>query len=88
MYVLSVIFCRDCLNQMKQRQYCRVTEWIAVNAYLPPCCYCRRIYRAGLTLDGLRLKRNNKFVDKNQEQRLIYKYYRQRISRARRRLRF
>lgn len=79
------------MNQITQRRvisFCLSTKWIAVNEHISPCRQCNRIYQTCLTLDGLRLKRNNRFVDKNAEQRLIYDYYRHRVSRARRRLRF
>ena len=84
-------FCRDCVNHLKQRKgnlYCGVTKWIALNDFIPPCAHCRRIRRARLTVDGLRLIRNGMFVDKNNEERMIYQYYGVRVSRARRRLSF
>ena len=37
----------------------------------PRCPHCRRIRTTRLTLDGLRLQRLKKFVDKNEEARLI-----------------
>lgn len=39
------------------------------------CSQCRRIRRTNLTLDGLRLKRQNNAIDKNEEARLIRLYY-------------
>ena len=39
------------------------------------CAHCNKIRRTQLTLDGLRLKRQKKFVDKNEEARLIRLYY-------------
>ena len=62
------------LNQLKLRRwnmYCHKTEWIPVNAKIPMCSQCKRIRTTQLTLDGLRLKRQKKFVDKNEEARLI-----------------
>ena len=55
--------------------YCHKTEWISVNARLPMCSYCKRIRTTQLTLDALRLKRQKKFVDKNEEARLIRRFY-------------
>ena len=37
----------------------------------PSCPQCKRIRTTRLTLDGLRLKRQKAFVDKNEEERLI-----------------
>ena len=42
---------------------------------LPMCSYCKRIRTTQLTLDGLRLKRQKKFVDKNEEAHLIRRFY-------------
>ena len=42
---------------------------------LPMCSYCKRIRTTQLTLHGLRLKRQKKFVDKNEEARLIRRFY-------------
>ena len=39
------------------------------------CPHCKRIRTTRLTLDGLRLQRQQKFVDKNEEARLIQIYY-------------
>ena len=49
------------------------------------CSYCKRIRTTNLTLDGLRLKRQKKFVDKNEEARLIRRFY---YTTTRRRLEF
>ena len=65
--------------------YCHETEWIPVNVRVPVCSQCNRIRSTQLTLDGLRLKRQKKFVDKNKEARLIREYY---YSPIRRRLEF
>ena len=69
---------RNCLNQLKLRRwnmYCHKTEWIPVNAKIPMCSQCKRIKTAQLTLDGLRLKKQQKSVDKNEEARLIRRFY-------------
>ena len=72
-------FCfRNILNQLKVQRwntYCHKTEWI-VTKYAragedPRCPQCKRIRTTRLTLDGLRLKRQKAFVDKNEEERLI-----------------
>ena len=55
--------------------YCHKTEWIPVNAEKRLCSHCKRIRSTQLTLDGLRLQRQKKFVDKNEEARLIRRYY-------------
>ena len=55
--------------------YCHKIEWIPVNFWAPVCSHCRRIRTTGLTLDGLRLKRQKKFFDKNEEARLIRLFY-------------
>ena len=65
--------------------YCHKTEWIPVNVRVPVCSQFNRIRSTKLTLDGLRLKRQKKFVDKNKEARLIREYY---YSPIRRRLEF
>ena len=73
-----MFYFRNCLNQLKQRRltlYCYKTEWIPVNAEKLLCSQCKRIRSTQLTLDGLRLKRQKKFVDKNEEARLIRRYY-------------
>ena len=79
---------RRILNSLGIVLYCDLTKWIALNDVIPPCAHCRRIRRTHLTLDGLRLKRNHFFVNKNKEERLIYEYYGVRASRARRRSSF
>ena len=50
-------------------------------------CFCLqyRLLRTNLTLDGIRLKMNRQFVDKNQEEAKIKQLY---FSRSRRRLQF
>ena len=78
MRLLNVFIIRNCLNQLKVRRwnmYCHTTEWIPVNVRVPVCSQCSRIRSTQLTLDGLRLKRQKKFVDKNKEARLIREYY-------------
>ena len=55
--------------------YCHKTEWISVNAEKLLCSQCKRIRSTQLTLDGLRLPRQKKFVDKNEEARLIRRFY-------------
>ena len=59
--------------------YCRKTEWVAVKSLKygedERCHHCKRIRTTGLTLDGLRLQREKKFVDKNEEVRLIRRFY-------------
>ena len=65
--------------------YCHKTEWIPVNAKIPMCSQCKRIRTTQLTLDGLRLKKQKKFVDKNEEARLIRRFY---YTEIRRRLEF
>ena len=55
--------------------YCHKTEWIPVNAEKLLCYHCKRIRSTQLTLDGLRLQRQKKFVDKNEEARLIRRFY-------------
>ena len=51
--------------------YCHKT----VNAEKLLCSHCKRIRSTQLTLDGLRLQRQKKFVDKNEEARLIRRFY-------------
>ena len=73
-----MFYFRNCLNQLKQQRwamYCHKTEWIPVNAKIPMCSQCKRIRTTQLTLDGLRLQRQKKFVDKNEEARLIRRFY-------------
>ena len=73
-----MFYFRNCLNQLKQRRwatYCHKTEWIPVNAEKPLCSQCIKIRSTQLTLDGLRLQRQKKFVDKNEEARLIRRFY-------------
>ena len=73
-----MFYFRNCLNQLKQRRwamYCHKTEWIPVNAEKLLCSQCKRISSTQLTLDGLRLQRQKKFVDKNEEARLIRRFY-------------
>ena len=73
-----MFYFRNCLNQLKQRRwtmYCHKTEWIPVNAEKLLCYHCKRIRSTQLTLDGLRLQRQKKFVDKNEEARLIRRFY-------------
>ena len=73
-----MFYFRNCLNQLKQRRwamYCHKTEWIPVNAKILMCSQCKRIRTTQLTLDGLRLQRQKKFVDKNEEARLIRRFY-------------
>ena len=41
----------------------------------PRCPQCKIIRTTRLTLDGLRLKRQKAFVDKNEEERLIRLFY-------------
>ena len=55
--------------------YCHKTEWIPVNAKIPMCCRCKRIKTTQSTLDGLRLQKQQKFVNKNEEARLIRRFY-------------
>ena len=55
--------------------YCHKTEWIPVNAKILMCSQCKRIRTTQLTLDGLRLQSQKKFVDKNEEARLIRRFY-------------
>ena len=55
--------------------YCHKTEWIPVNAKIPKCSQCKRIRTTQLTLDGLCLQRQKKFVDKNEEACLIRRFY-------------
>ena len=85
MFLNALVDClcfRNCLNQLKIRRwntYCNKTEWI-VTKYArygedPRCPQCKRIRTTGLTSDGLRLKRQKKFVDKNEEARLIRLFY-------------
>ena len=55
------------------------TEWIAIK-YAKygedgRCQHCKRIRTTGLTLDGLRLKRQKQKVDRNEETRLIRLFY-------------
>ena len=72
------VFKRACLHQMKVRRwtlYCHKTEWIPVDFWAPVCSNCKRIRTTRLTLDGLRLQRLKKFVDKNEEARLIRLFY-------------
>ena len=83
---------RNFLNQLKVRRwntYCHKTEWV-VTKYAcygedPRCPQCKRIKTTRLTLDGLRLKRQKAFVDKNEEARLIQLFY---YTPIRRRLKF
>ena len=70
------------MNQLKVRRwntYCYKTEWIVTKFARygedPSCPQCKRIRTTQLTLDGLRLKRQKKSVDKNEEARLIRDYY-------------
>ena len=73
-----MFYFRNCLNQLKQRKwamYCHKTEWIPVNAKIPMCSQCKRIRTTQLTLDGLRLQRQKKFVDKNEEAHSIRRFY-------------
>ena len=76
-------FCfRNILNQLKVQRwntYCHKTEWI-VTKYAragedPRCPQFKRIRTTRLTLDGLRLKQQKAFVDKNEEERLIRLFY-------------
>ena len=65
------------MNQLKQRRvygYCYKTKWIGVSHEDYACLQCRRI-RSHLTLDGVRLKRVGKFVDKNAEEHAIRALY-------------
>lgn len=64
------------MNQITQRRYfayCYKTKWNSTRACLG-CLQCDRI-RTHLTLDGVRLKRLGKFVDKNAEERTIQSLY-------------
>ena len=73
-----MFYFRNCLNQLKVRRwtmYCHKTEWIPVNAEKILCSHFKRIRSTQLTLDGLRLQRQKKFVDKNEEARLIRRFY-------------
>ena len=70
------------MNQLKVRRqntYCHKTEWV-VTKYARygedrRCPQCQRIKTTRLTLDGLRLKHQKAFVDKNEEARLIRLFY-------------
>ena len=88
MRLFIVCYFRNSLNQLKVRRwtmYCHATEWIPTNFWSTTCPHCKRIQETRLTLDGICLKRQKKFVDKNAEERLIRTYY---FSPIRRRLEF
>ena len=76
------VYFRKCLTQLKLQRwntYCHKTEWIAIK-YAKygedgRCQHCKRIRTTGLTLDGLRLKRQKQKVDRNEETRLIRLFY-------------
>ena len=73
-----MFYFRNYLNQLKQQRwvmYSHKTEWTPMNAKIPMCSQCKRIRTIQLTLDGLRLQRHKKFVDKNEEARLIRRFY-------------
>ena len=73
---------RNTINVLKLRRwntYCHKTEWVAIkhvkNGEESRCLHCKRIRTTRLTLDGLRLQRQKKFENKNEEARLIQTYY-------------
>ena len=77
-----MFYFRNTVNALKLRRwntYCPKTEWVAVmNAKYGEderCQQCKRIRTTRLTLDGLRLQRQKKFVDKNVEAHLIRTFY-------------
>jgi len=63
------------LQQRKDLTYCRKTKWIFVKNERFTCSQCKRVRHARLTLDGCRLKRQGKFVDKNAEDRQMKVLY-------------
>ena len=77
-----MFYFRNTVNALKVKRwtsYCPKTEWVAVK-YLKyredeRCQHCKRIRPTSLTLDGLHLQRQKKFVDKNAEARLIRAFY-------------
>lgn len=79
---LVFVYFRNTINALKLRRwntYCHKTEWVAVKYQKygedSRCPHCKRIRTTHLTLDGLRLQTQKKFVDKNAEARLIQNYY-------------
>lgn len=71
------LYCRHVVNQLKQRRtlfYCLQTKWVPVRYGNFECLQCKRI-KTRLTLDGVRLKQQGKFVDKNHEARSIRVLY-------------
>ena len=76
------VYFRKCLKQLQVRRwdtFCRKTGWVATKSARygedPRCPQCKRIRTTGLTLDGLRLKRQKQKVDQNEETRLMRLFY-------------
>lgn len=49
--------------------YCRKTKWMHVTRDISTRLQCKRVTQNRLNLDGWRLKLQEKFVDKNAEER-------------------
>ena len=82
------VYFRKCLKQLQVRRwdtFCRKTGWVTTKFARygedPRCPQCKRIRTTGLTLDGLRLKRQKQKVDQNEETRLMRLFYYTPISR-------
>ena len=63
------------LKQLKEFMYCRKTKWMHVTRDISTRLQCKRVTQNRLNLDGWRLKLQEKFVDKNAEERKMNVLY-------------
>lgn len=63
------------LKQLKEFMYCRKTKWMHVTRDISTRLQCKRVTQNCLNLDGWRLKLQEKFVDKNAEERKMNVLY-------------